>query len=53
MQRGKNEGEIHTTCTVCRRGLDLRDGIKCDVCKNYVHKDCYNYLYKMCDDCAK
>jgi hypothetical protein len=53
MQRGNNEGEIHTTCTVCRKGLDLRDAVKCPLCRNFVHDDCFDSKKGLCDDCAK
>lgn len=45
----------HTTCTVCGNGLDIdsSDTCKCNICKNYVHADCFDDKAGMCEDCSK
>lgn len=42
---------IHTTCTVCNKGLDLKDSEKCPICKNYVHIECFDNNNNCCKDC--
>ena len=44
---------IHTTCVVCNKGLDIEDGYLCNVCKNYVHTECFDDEAGMCNSCSE
>lgn len=47
---------IHTTCEVCKRGLDIEDGYLCNGYfrnSHYVHKECFDNRAGFCDDCSR